>query len=112
MESIRQQKINRLLSKELSDIFRLEARNVYDGAMITVTSAKVTKDMSLARVYLSLFLANKKEEMILRIQENTREIRHKLAIRVKNQLRIVPDLEFFLDDSLDYIENIDNLLKQ
>ena len=112
MESIRQQKINRLLSKELSDIFRIEAQSVFSGAMITVTVVKVTKDMSIAKVYLSVFLAKNKEELILKVQENTREIRHKLAMRVKNQLRIVPDLEFFLDDSLDYIENIDHLLKQ
>ncbi len=112
MESVRQQKINRLLSKELSDIFRLDARSEYDGAMITVTVVKATKDMSIAKVYLSLFLVGNKEEMIDRIKENTREIRFKLAQRVKNQLRITPELEFYLDDSLDSIEKIDNLLKQ
>ncbi len=112
MESIRQQKINRLLSKELSDIFRLESKNIFEGCMITVTAVRVTKDMNLARIYVSLFLAKQKQEMIKIIQENAREIRFKLGIRIKNQLRVVPDLEFFLDDSLDYIENIDNLLKQ
>ncbi|MEI8203868.1 MAG: 30S ribosome-binding factor RbfA [Bacteroidota bacterium] len=112
MESIRQQKINRLLSKELSNIFRADSHSSYDGAMITVTVVKITKDMSIAKVYLSLFLVKNKEEMISRIKENTREIRYKLGTKVKDQLRITPELEFFLDDSLDYIENIDNLLKQ
>ncbi|MBO4232702.1 MAG: ribosome-binding factor A, partial [Bacteroidales bacterium] len=85
--------------------------NVYH-CMITVTKTTVTKDLSIARSYLSLFKAENTETTIKAIRANTKEIRFRLGQKVKNQLRIIPQLEFFVDDSLDYIENIENLLKQ
>ena len=111
MDSTRQQKIAKLIQKELADIFLHDGLNVYH-CMITVTKTTVTKDLSIARSYLSLFKAENTETTIKAIRANTKEIRFRLGQKVKNQLRIIPQLEFFVDDSLDYIENIENLLKQ
>jgi len=112
MESIRQNKISRLLQRDLSEIFQLESRNKYGGAMITVTKVQVTKDLSIARVYLSLFATPDKNALIEEIQEHAGEVRYILGQRIKKQLRVVPDLVFFLDDSLDHIERINELLSE
>ena len=112
MDSIRLNKVSRLVQKELAEIFQLQARKIAGNAMITVTGVKVTKDLSLARVYLSLFGIDDKLQLLETIKHNHQEIRRELGIRLKNQLRTIPAMEFFNDDSLDYIENIDNLLKQ
>ena len=80
--------------------------------MITVTKVYVTKDLSLAKIYLSLFLAKDNEQLLDKIKHHSREIRHNLAMKVKNQLRAVPELNFYLDDSLDYIDNIEKLLDE
>src|ERR1035438_6721698 len=106
MESTRQNKISRLLQKDLGTIFQQESRNLFFGAMITVTKVSVAKDLSFAKVYLSLFGMKDKDALIEKIRKETKEVRHLLGTRVHNQLRIVPDLQFFIDDSLDYIENI------
>ena len=111
MESTRQQKISRLIQKDLGTIFQMESRNLFDGALITVTKVQVTKDLALAKVYLSLFITTDKQILLDKIRHHGREIRHHLVLKVHNQLRVMPDLQFFLDDSLDYIENIDQLLK-
>ncbi|MCF8299149.1 MAG: 30S ribosome-binding factor RbfA [Saprospiraceae bacterium] len=111
MESQRQLKISKLIQKDLGEIFQMEGRN-YGGVLITVTKVKVTRDLGLARVYLSLFATPDKEILFEKIKLRTKEIRHQLAQRVKHQLRTVPVLQFFMDDSLDYIENIDKLLKE
>ncbi|MCF8303760.1 MAG: 30S ribosome-binding factor RbfA [Bacteroidales bacterium] len=110
MESKRQQKISSLLKRDLGEIFQYEGREHFGGSLITVTKVNVTKDLSIARVYLSLFPAKNKNNMMLEIKERTKEIRWYLGNRVKNQLRIIPELEFYLDDSLDYIERIEDLL--
>lgn len=80
------------------------------GYLITVTRVNITPDMSLARVFLSLFGPGEKSEIFRSINKQKKEIRHQLGVRVKGQLRIIPDLEFIVDDSLDYIENIEKLL--
>lgn len=110
MESMRQQKVARLIQKDIGEIFNREGSFLSGGSMITVTKVKVTTDLSLARVYLSIFGPGKNENTIDVINSKKGEIRYKLGNMVKNQLRKVPDLEFFEDDSLDYIENIENLL--
>ncbi len=110
METKRQEKINNLLQKDLGEIFQVDMRHVTSGAMITVTKVKVTPDLSLAKVYLSLFATSNKDVLLTNVKKHTKEIRGKLGNRVRNQLRVVPELNFYLDDSLDYIENIDNLL--
>ena len=111
MDSTRQQKIAQLLKKELADVFLVDSTSVY-GCMITVTKATVSKDLSIARAYLSIFNAENSQLVIKAVRENTKNIRFRIGQKLKNQLRIIPQLEFFIDDSLDYIENIEKLLKQ
>ena len=111
METTRQQKISRLIQKDLGVIFQQESRNLFEGALITVTKVQVTKDLAIAKVYLSLFITSDKQVILDKIRHHGREVRHFLVQRVHHQLRILPELQFFLDDSLDYIENIDHLLK-
>lgn len=111
MNTTRQQKIASLLQKELANIFLLDGKNVY-GCMITVTKATITSDLSIGRAYLSIYMAPDKDVIIKAIRENTKDIRFRLGQKIKSQLRVVPQLEFFIDDTLDYMENIDRLLKQ
>jgi ribosome-binding factor A len=111
METNRQKKINKLLQKDLGEIFQREAPNLFQRAMITVTKVNVTSDLSIAKVYISIF-GSDTENIIKLVKINTNEIRKQLGLRIKNQLRQVPQLQFFVDDSLDYIQNIENLLKQ
>ena len=110
METTRQHKIARLIHKDLGMIFQRESRNLFGGAMITVTKVNIAKDLSVAKVYLSLFGVKDKEELLKEIREHTKTVRRQLGSHVHNQLRIIPELHFFMDDSLDYIENIDHLL--
>ena len=110
METTRQNKIARLLQKELSDIFLLQAKSM-PGILISVSAVRISPDLSLARAYLSIFPSEKAEEMIKNINENMKSIRYELGTRVRHQLRIIPELKFFVDDSLDYLEKIDELLK-
>ncbi len=111
MESTRQQKINRLLQKELAGIFQQESRTMFMGVMISVTVVRVTPDLSLARVHVSIFPGDNKKEILKEIRIANPRIRGILGRRVGKQIRIIPELEFYIDDSLDYIENIDRLLK-
>ncbi|MDR2475227.1 MAG: 30S ribosome-binding factor RbfA [Bacteroidales bacterium] len=110
-ENTRQKKVCRLLQKELSDLFLLQAKQM-QGTLITVSSVRISPDLALAKLYLSIFPSEKAETLLETIKANTRQIRHDLGIRIRHQLRIVPELAFFIDDSLDYIEKIDHLLKQ
>jgi ribosome-binding factor A len=111
METTRQQKISRLIQKELATIFQRDAKSFYHGALITVTKVHVAKDLAVAKVFLSLFVPTSKEDLMKTIRHRTREIRLHLGEKVKTQLRVIPELEFFIDDSLDYIENLEKLLK-
>ncbi len=111
MDSTRQQKIAKLIQKELAEIFLQDGLPVYD-CMITVTKTNVTKDLSLARSYISIFNAEDNDQVLKTVKSNIKDIRFRLGQKVKNQLRVIPQLDFFIDDSLDYIENIENLLKQ
>ena len=79
--------------------------------MITVTKVYVTKDLSLVKSYLSIFPSGNKEMVMESITKRSKEFRRLLGLREHNQLRVIPELQFFIDDSLDYIENLDNLLK-
>jgi ribosome-binding factor A len=110
MDTQRQLKVSRLLQRDLGEIFQRESRGKFGGAMITVTKVNVTKDMSIARVYVSLFATKDKEDLLTIIRKHTVEIRFQLGKRIKDQVRQIPELEFFLDDSLDYIESIEKLL--
>lgn len=112
MESKRQLKVAKQLQKDLGEIFQEEARSTFGNALITVTKVNVTKDLSVAKVNLSLFTPTDKQELLKLIKSHSKEIRYKLGNKIKHQLRIVPQLLFYEDDSLDYIENIDNLLNE
>ena len=111
MQETRQNKIARLLQKELSLIFQQQTRATH-GVMISVTRTKISPDMSICTAYLSVFPSEKGEEILANINANTKQIRYELGTRVRNQMRIIPELRFFIDDSLDYIEHIDELLKK
>jgi len=111
METTRQNKINRLLQKELSDTFLNQTKGMH-GVMVSVSQVRVSPDLSVARAYLSIFPSDKGEELIKNIKANSKSIRHEIAGRVRFQLRKMPDLTFFLDDSLDYAENIEALLRK
>ena len=110
METTRQNKISRLLQKELSEIYLLQTKAM-PGVLVSVSAVRIGPDMSIARVYLSIFPSEKSEEMVKNINNNMKCIRFELGTRVRHRLRIIPELKFFVDDSLDYIEKIDALLK-
>ena len=111
MESTRQKKISRQLQKDLSEIFQLEGRTLFGTSFVSVTVVRVSPDLSVARAYLSFFGVNNKEILLAVINQMSYHIRKKLAARVRNQMRKVPELKFFLDDSVDYAQNIESLLK-
>jgi len=110
MNSTRQNKVARLIQKEMGCIFQKESRNFFKGILITVTVVRISPDLSSAKIYLSLFPTNNKDEILSLISKNNKIIRHELAKRIRHQFRAVPQLTFFLDDTLDYMENIDSLL--
>lgn len=111
METTRQLKIARLIQKELSEIFRVQTAKM-GNVLVSVSSVRVSPDLSIARAYLSIFPSEKAAEIIESINENAKAIRYELAQKVRYQLRKTPELAFYVDDSLDYIEHIDELLKK
>ncbi len=111
-ESQRQKKIGSVLQRDLVNVLQSAAtQGGMQGVIISVSKVKVTVDLSVAKVYLSIFPNNKAKELIEGIKSNTPLIRHELAQRTKNQLRRMPNLEFFIDDSLEYIDRIEQSLK-
>lgn len=110
METTRQKKISRLIQKELSDIFQKQTRSMH-GVLVSVSAVRISPDLSVCRGYLSIFPSERGQEILDNINRNARELRYELGTRVRHQLRIIPELKFFIDDSLDYIEHIDQLLK-
>ena len=111
METTRQNKISRLIQKELSEIFLLQTKSM-NGVLVSVSAVRISPDMSIARVYLSVFPSERSQEIVKNINDNMKSIRYELGTRVRHQLRITPELKFFVDDSLDYAERIDELLKK
>lgn len=109
METTRQNKVARLIQKELSDIFQKETQAM-KGTLVSVSACRISPDMSVCRAYLSVFPSEKSEEIVANVNQNMKTIRYELGRRVRMQLRIIPELKFFVDDSLDYVENIDRLL--
>lgn len=109
MEGKRQAKIARLIQKELSEIFRRQTAAL-GGVLVSVCTVRVSPDLSIAKAYLSIFPPEKSKEILENIQQQSKTVRYELAQAVKQLLRKCPDLHFYLDDSLDYIENIDRLL--
>jgi ribosome-binding factor A len=111
MEGTRQKKISRLLQKEAAEMFQQELRELTQGSMISITIARVSSDMSVVKFYLSIFPTEKSQLVLDTLNDNIVKVRFMLGKRIGKQLRIVPEPSFFIDDSLDYLENIDNLLK-
>jgi ribosome-binding factor A len=111
MQPTRQNRIARLLQKELAEIFQSQTRKTH-GVLVSVTRVKVSPDLSICTAYLSIFPSERGAEILENVKANDKSIRYELGTRVRNQLRIVPELRFFIDDSLDYIDRIDELLKK
>ena len=110
MDSTRQLKFGRLIQKEIGELFQREGKNFYGSSFITVTTVRVTPDLSIARIHVSTFHENG-EAVLKKLNSHRKEIRHKLGDRIRNQARIIPELEFYIDDSLDYVEKIDKIMK-
>ncbi len=110
MASIRQEKVSGIIQKELSMIFQRESTGLCLGSMVTVTVVRISPDLGVARCYLSIFAGPDPKEVFANLDRNKALIRHELSQITKNQLRRVPELMFFIDDSLDYAEEIDRLL--
>ena len=111
MESTRQKKVSRLIQKELADIFLRKGNELAHGKLISITRVRVSPDLSSAKVYISIFPATNQDDILQSIQDHTSKIRFELGQKVRSQLRIVPEIIFHIDDSLDYIDKIDKLLK-
>jgi ribosome-binding factor A len=110
-ESKRQQKISRLIQRELGDIFQKDTKGYFGDALITVTQVRISPDLSMARVYLSLMMVQDKEGFIQKMGDKKGLVRRFLGQRIGKNVRIIPDLHFFLDDSADYADHIEHILK-
>ena len=111
METNRQKKIAGVLQKDLAEVLQHAAQDGLKGVIISVTKVNVTSDLGQAKVYISVFPQLKREIILKGVQENTSTIRYEMAKRTRDQLRRMPELSFYIDDSLDYIEDIDNALR-
>src|ERR1700744_5563369 len=111
-ENKRQKQVGKLVMEELSDIFQREGMNIVDGGMVSITKVMVTPDLLEARVYLRFFQVKNPNELLHKIKERTGEWRKLLGARVKDQLRHVPQLHFFNDDTLEHAAKMEELFKQ
>lgn len=111
-ESKRQQRYAGVIQQDLAELFQREVGAWAPGAFITVTKVRVTPDLAIARVFLSFLNTNTAKEDLKKVKTKTTEIRYKLGLRIKNQARIVPQLEFFLDDTNEYVEHMDRLFEE
>ncbi len=112
MESRRQLQVARLIQQALSDIFRKSGFSVFGKAMVTVSKVRLTPDLSIARIYLSIFNSDNNETVIEKINANTRMFRKDLGNQIRNKVRIIPEIEFFLDDTLDEVFKMDQLFEK
>ena len=112
METTRQQKVSKQIQKDIADIFQKEGAHLVRGLLVTVTTVRVSPDFGYAKIYVSVFPFEKSAEILAGLKSNNWMIRRALGQRIRFQLKVVPELEFCIDDSLEYIENIDNLLKE
>jgi ribosome-binding factor A len=110
-EGKRQKQVGAVINHELNDIFLRMGLNMFNGGMISISSVKITPDLFQARIYLSFFQVKDKEAALARIKDRYKEIRKELGTRVRHQLRTVPELAFYIDDTLDYVFKIEELLK-
>lgn len=112
MDSNRQQKVNELIKRELSLILQQKARGWFGPELITITEVRISPDLFIANVYMSIFPSGNKEQIINTARDIHGQIRFELGNRLRNQLRSIPELRFFADDTLEQLERIDNLLKK
>ena len=112
MATTKQKKVARLVQKELGDIFQKKSRSHFDGKMITVTVVRISPDLLIAKAYLSIYPSQNNEKTLELVKQYSSEIRYELGNRIRHQVRRIPELNFFIDDSLDYIDNIDRLLNK
>lgn len=110
MDSTRQQKIARQIQRDVAEILQKDAADVVRGTLVTVTAVRISPDLAYSKIYVSIFPFEKSAATLEAIREKGWFIRKMLGARIRNQLKVVPEVEFFLDDSLEYIDNIDNLL--
>lgn len=110
--STRQLKVARELQRDLAEIIRSKGMALFGGAMITVSEVRISPDLSIAKVFVSIFPSDKASQALAVLEENKRAIRGELGRKVASQLRIVPEFEFLLDTTLDYAEHIEELLKK
>ena len=111
-ESTRQLKVARQLQRDIAEIIRAKGMAAFEGALVSVSGVKISPDLAVAKVYISIFPSNKQQSVLKLVQEMGKSIRGELGRLVAKQLRIVPELIFCLDDSLDYVELIDELLSK
>jgi ribosome-binding factor A len=111
MESTRQKKVSRLIQKEMAGIFLRKGAELAHGKMISITKVRMSPDLSFARIYISIYPSTDHDAILKGINDHSTKIRFELGQKIRKQLRIVPEFSFYLDDSLDYIDNIDRLLK-
>ena len=112
MESKRQQKFAGVIQQDLAEIFQREGMNFLPNTMVTITKVRVTPDLAIARVFLSFFNSVDAAASLSTVKVHASEIRYKLGAKIKNQVRVVPQLEFFVDDTNDYVEKLDQLFDQ
>lgn len=110
METTRQQKIARQIQKDIADIFQKEGAEIVRGTLVTVTAVRVSPDFSYAKIYVSIFPFDRNEAVMKALEQNNWFIRRALGQRIRNQLKVIPEIQFFLDDSLEYIEQIDRAI--
>lgn len=110
MDSKRQQKFARLIQKELAEIFQRECAHLFQGAYISVTAVRVSPDLGVAKAYLSLLLNPNGRDLLSEIKLQTKTIRHELAKRIKNQVRVIPEIIFYLDDTAEYAAKMDKII--
>jgi len=109
MESKRQQKFAGVIQEDLAAIFQREGLNMMPNTLITITKVRVTPDLAIARVFLSFFNTNNAQLALNTIKSHSSELRYKLGARIKDQVRIIPQLEFFIDDTSEYVERMDKI---
>lgn len=110
MDSKRQQKFARLIQKELAEIFQRECSHLFGGAYISVSAVRVSPDLGVAKAYLSLLLNPNGRDLLNEIKVQTKTIRHELAKRIKNQVRVIPEIIFYLDDTAEYAAKMDKII--
>lgn len=111
-ESTRQQKVSKEIQRQMAEIIRSKGMSAFGGALVSVSGVKISPDLSVARIYVSVFPSEKAEAVMGTLDENNRSLRGELGNRLGKQLRIIPEISFFLDTSLDYVAHIEELLKK